>query len=105
QADSSGPPPDRDHASERRQCRPDPTQRAHFRGGAGAEALHPAARQSLRRRMAEDARTANGDEGVDVMRPEVLRVALEAKGFLSQDDGMRLFDLAYESSALGPVVE
>jgi predicted O-methyltransferase YrrM len=39
------------------------------------------------------------------LRVDVRRVAVEAKGFLSEEDGSRLFELAYAASELGPCVE
>ncbi len=39
------------------------------------------------------------------MREEVRRLALEAKGFLSEAEGLRLFELAVESSGRAPCLE
>jgi len=39
------------------------------------------------------------------MNPQAHKVALECKGFLDDDEGMRLYDLGRECAPLGPVVE
>lgn len=39
------------------------------------------------------------------MRVEARRVAMAAKGFLSEEDGLRLFEIASAASDLGPCVE
>ena len=39
------------------------------------------------------------------MDPRALEVARACKGFLDEDEGRRLYELARESAALGPVVE
>jgi MMP 1-O-methyltransferase len=39
------------------------------------------------------------------MRPEVKRIALEAKGFLAEEEGMKLFDLASEAAGIAPCLE
>lgn len=39
------------------------------------------------------------------MDERVLEVALAAKGFLDEDEGQRLFELARDHAALGPIVE
>jgi MMP 1-O-methyltransferase len=39
------------------------------------------------------------------MREEVRRIALEAKGFLAEAEGLRLYELARESSRAAPCVE
>jgi MMP 1-O-methyltransferase len=39
------------------------------------------------------------------MRDEAVRTATEAKGFLSESEGRKLFDLALEASLLGPCLE
>ena len=39
------------------------------------------------------------------MRPAVKKLALEVKGFLSEQEGMKLFHLAVESSAAAPCLE
>jgi hypothetical protein len=39
------------------------------------------------------------------MRPEVQKLASQVKGFLSIEEGTRLFELACESSRMGPCVE
>lgn len=39
------------------------------------------------------------------MEPTALAVALACKGFLAQEEGLRLFELARESAPIGPVVE
>src|SRR5688500_1308940 len=39
------------------------------------------------------------------MRAETRALALQVKGFLSEEDGMRLYDLAYQAAGLGPCVE
>ena len=46
-----------------------------------------------------------GDDDLVPMRPEVRRLALAAKGFLSEEEGDRLFELAQRSSRLAPCVE
>lgn len=42
---------------------------------------------------------------VERMDPRALEVAHSCKGFLDEDEGMRLFDLARESAPIGPIVE
>jgi predicted O-methyltransferase YrrM len=39
------------------------------------------------------------------MRPSVKQIALEAKGFLSEDEGLKLFDLAREAARRAPCLE
>jgi predicted O-methyltransferase YrrM len=39
------------------------------------------------------------------MNPQAHKVALECKGFLDDDEGMRLYDLGRECAPLGPVIE
>jgi predicted O-methyltransferase YrrM len=39
------------------------------------------------------------------MRSETRELALQAKGFLSEADGMRLYELAYQAAGAGPCVE
>lgn len=39
------------------------------------------------------------------MEPELLRIALETKGFMDETEGLRLHDLAREYGRLGPVLE
>ena len=39
------------------------------------------------------------------MDPRAQRVALQCKGFLDPDEGLRLFELARQGAALGPVLE
>lgn len=39
------------------------------------------------------------------MEPAALAVALACKGFLAQEEGLRLFELARESATAGPIVE
>ncbi len=41
----------------------------------------------------------------EAMRDEVLQLALAAKGFLSEREGLKLFELAREASARGPCLE
>ncbi|MDG2304912.1 MAG: class I SAM-dependent methyltransferase [Candidatus Binatia bacterium] len=41
----------------------------------------------------------------DRMDPRALEVARACKGFLDEEEGLRLHDLARESAALGPIVE
>ena len=47
----------------------------------------------------------HGDDDLIPMRPEVRRLALAAKGFLSEEEGDRLFVLAQRCSRLAPCVE
>jgi predicted O-methyltransferase YrrM len=39
------------------------------------------------------------------MNPQAHQVALDCKGFLDDDEGMRLFELGRDHAALGPVIE
>jgi predicted O-methyltransferase YrrM len=40
-----------------------------------------------------------------MMDPRLRQIALECKGFLDEEEGLRLFELARECAALGPVLE
>jgi MMP 1-O-methyltransferase len=46
-----------------------------------------------------------GREGLKRVREEVRRIALEAKGFLDEAEGMRLYELAAVASLSGPCLE
>src|ERR1700732_1542987 len=47
----------------------------------------------------------DGDDDLIPMRPEVRRQALAAKGFLTEEEGDRLFKLAQRCSRVAPCVE
>jgi predicted O-methyltransferase YrrM len=47
----------------------------------------------------------HGPEAVPAMRRDVRALAVAAKGFLTEAEGLRLYELAYRASADGPCVE